>query len=77
MIGAELVCRALATADNSVSSLLPGPTPKTERTQQLPVTFRMQLPSAELFSVCKVTYAHDTTATGYVVVSAEQLNASS
>lgn len=27
VIGAELVCRALATADRRVSSLLPGPTP--------------------------------------------------
>lgn len=28
VMGAELVCKALATADNKVSSLLPGPTPK-------------------------------------------------
>lgn len=27
VIGAELVCKALATADKRVSSLLPGPTP--------------------------------------------------
>lgn len=27
VIGAELVCKALATADRRVSSLLPGPTP--------------------------------------------------
>lgn len=27
VMGAELVCKALATADNRVSSLLPGPTP--------------------------------------------------
>ena len=41
VIGAELVCKALATADNRVSSLLPGPTPKTKTTEQLPFMFRM------------------------------------
>lgn len=35
VIGAELVCKALATADKRVSSLLPGPTPAIRNTHQL------------------------------------------
>lgn len=34
VIGAELVCKALATADNRVSSLFPGPTPEAEGREQ-------------------------------------------
>lgn len=35
VIGAELVCKALATADKRVSSLLPGPTPAIRNIYEL------------------------------------------
>lgn len=35
VIGAELVCKALATADKRVSSLLPGPTPAVKKMHYL------------------------------------------
>lgn len=50
VMGAELVCKALATADKSVSSLLPGPTPKIKRTQHLRAGFHPPHPAAELWS---------------------------